>query len=214
MNGTRWGLAVVSISIGITASGLLVRGAGWDAENLLWLGPLVYLVGLGLYAVSFVRPSRRRPPTRDWTATSSVAIGRSRTDVWEALLSVDVDHMINPSVVAFKVPKTPEGLGEERVFIRRDPTDPLVCTVSEIVGMDEGRRIEVRCLTHPELQTYELEDLADGTLVRMTYVLSAKRFVIHRHRPSAIAERICVDYLTGLKAALEFPDALDAGVPG
>lgn len=157
-----WPEAVAYVGISVAFIFLLSGDLLLAATVLLAgvVGPDVYLV-----------VQRRRRPARTERLSEAVLLPRSCETVWDLVKPAEKSPLIDPTLRrGYRVPGTPDGLGERQAFEQLDGVTVIV----EVIEYRHERRAVTRQVSPPPVEPSRLIHTVDPVDGGCTYTVAAE----------------------------------------
>jgi hypothetical protein len=186
---------------------LLFLGDAVEPDARRTLGGILFWTALlaGVFAFALrSTPNVKTPYTKEWTGASSIVIHRTPEQVWHFIRDPAFAPLTSVGTErAFYVPGTPDGPGNQQVFISPGPIGLKHLLLLEVVGETPWTRVEVRNLSDPGWSTYQLESVPAGTQLTVTMAGEYARWAAHGISPRKQLEALAGQYVQNVKRVIE-----------
>jgi len=149
-------------------------------------------------------PVLRRPSTKEWVGAAAIVIHRTPEQVWHFIRDPAYAPVTSQTVErAFRVPGTPDGPGQQQVFVSTEPFGFKQLSLLEVVGETPWIRVDVKNLCGPGWSTYELEPVPAGTQLTVTMASEYARWAAHGMSPKKHLQNYAAEYAQNVKRVIE-----------
>jgi hypothetical protein len=154
-------------------------------------------------------------PVRTFRIQEAVKLRHTPQQVWRLIVPAEHGVFLSPETVArgFRVPGTPEGLGEQQCFIDLDGNT----LIHEVIEYAEARYAVTRMISPPTpadiRATYRVEPLGEGCILSIGMEFDAPASTTWPQNQQDEWRRFASRYLERVRLTL-IAETTDGGLPG
>lgn len=202
--------SLVSIVLFLTLSWfvlLVLLGDAIEPSTRDTLGGFLFWTALVAGVFAFVlrsTPVLKKPYTKEWIGAAKIIIHRTPEQVWHFIRDPAFAPLTGRETErAFQVPGTPDGPGNQQVFISPGQFGYKHLELMEVTDERPWTWVAVRSLTSGGWSTYELEPVPAGTQLTVTMANEFLRFQAHMTSPRTALQNAAAEYVQNVKRVIE-----------